>query len=164
MLGYTHSILRWFDDYNDLIAYQEEYPGDRDILPTLDIYQNFGLEGSMQIIKACQEAETTGVYDFIVITAHRAKGLEFDNVLLGDDFEPQFSDKDGLSIIALKKLIAKNLDCCMWLLLGLKRYYILIISLSLWHSSDKLTEIRAKNSLLPYNNPLAKVSRVLLIV
>lgn len=101
--GKTHSILRWFDDYSDLIAYQEEYPGDRDILPTLDIYQNFGLEGSMQIIKACQEAEATGVYDFIVTTAHRAKGLEFDSVLLGDDFEPQFSDKDGLSINSIKE-------------------------------------------------------------
>lgn len=37
------------------------------------------------------------------LTAHRAKGLEFDNVLLGDDFEPQFSDKDGLSIDSIKE-------------------------------------------------------------
>ena len=57
----------------------------------------------MQIIKVCQEAETTGDYDFIVTTAHRAKGLEYDNVVLGDDFESQFSNKDGLSINSIKE-------------------------------------------------------------
>ena len=143
--GKTHSILRWFDDYSDLIAYQEEYPADRDILPTLDIYQNFGLEGSMQIIKACQEAETTGVYDFIVTTAHRAKGLEFDNVLLGEDFEPQFSDKDGLSIDSIK---ATNSEEFRLLYVAITRAKKLLYAYHITELMGLINQINQKNAQL----------------
>lgn len=106
--GKNHPILRWFDDYSDLLHYQEEYPADREVLPTLDIYQNFGLAGSLHIIESCQKATDTGEYDFIVTTAHRAKGLEFDTVLLGDDFKDQFADEDGLSVESLEATNAEE--------------------------------------------------------
>lgn len=101
--GSTHPILRWFMDYDELLKYQNEYPSDRDILPTLNIYQNFGLHGSVEIIKKCLSAELRDDYDFVVTTAHRAKGLEFDNVLLANDFEKQFEVDGVVSVESVQK-------------------------------------------------------------
>lgn len=93
--GNNHHLLRWFGNYEELLKFREEYPNDRIILPSLNLYENFGLDKLTAIIKTCQDAELTGNYDFIVTTAHRAKGLEFDKVLLMDDFQTQFS-QDGV--------------------------------------------------------------------
>lgn len=93
--GKQHHLLRWFRDYEDLLEFREEYPNDRIILPALDLYENFGLHKLTSIIKTCQDAELKGNYNFIVTTAHRAKGLEFDKVLLMDDFQTPFS-QDGV--------------------------------------------------------------------
>lgn len=101
--GRTHNILKWFSDFDELLAYQHEYPSDRDILPTLQIYQNFGLAGSTEIISRCIRAERTEEYDFIVTTAHRSKGLEFDNVMLADDFTRQFENAEGLSMESISQ-------------------------------------------------------------
>ena len=101
--GNTHPILRWFQDYDELLNYQTEYPSDRDILPTLKIYQNFGLQGSVDIIKKCISAELKDEYDFVVTTAHRAKGLEFDKVLLANDFEKQFESDGNITVESLQK-------------------------------------------------------------
>lgn len=83
--GKHHSILKNFENYSELDNYCKNFPGDTNIAPTFRLYEKFGysfLIENLEIFKNItpERSET------IVTTAHRAKGQEWNKVLLGDDF------------------------------------------------------------------------------
>lgn len=100
---HENRILRWFDNYEELLEYQKAFPNDLEIVPILKIYQVFGLEDTIRVIDQCILAKETEIYDFLAVTAHSSKGLEFDKVLLGSDFIDQFADGGVLSIESITR-------------------------------------------------------------
>lgn len=83
--GSHHQILKNFENYSELELYCKNFPADTNIAPTFRLYEKFGysfLIDNLERFKniTAEQAET------IVTTAHRAKGQEWNRVLLGDDF------------------------------------------------------------------------------
>lgn len=88
-----HPILKNFADFDELVQYNEEYFGDQSIAPFLKLYQQYKY-GDIQRILA-ERNKVGDSYDFQVTTAHKAKGMEWDNVYIHDDFHDHFFNKDG---------------------------------------------------------------------
>lgn len=71
-----------FTSWVEVLEYVEEYPKS-DLLPIVALIENNSPNHLLDIIEKVSKAQS---YDCIVSTAHRAKGLEFKTVELGDDF------------------------------------------------------------------------------
>lgn len=90
----NHSVLKGFKDFEELSKYNEEFYGDQSISPYLKIYNEYEYQDIQDTLSRCNNLQTKRKWDFEVTTAHRAKGLEWDNVMLHSDFNDQFFNKD----------------------------------------------------------------------
>lgn len=90
----NHSILKGFKDFSELTKYNEEFHGDQSIAPYLKIYSEYEYKDIQNTLSKCSTLKSKDNYAFEVTTAHRAKGLEWDNVMLHSDFNDQFFNKD----------------------------------------------------------------------
>ncbi len=101
-----------FDNWHDLITYAREHD-DRELLICVNFIMKYG-PSSLDRIK---EIQTEASYreheaDIILTTAHRAKGREWNNVMLADDFNLKTDDDKNIYYVALTraKLRLKH-DC-----------------------------------------------------
>jgi F-box protein, helicase, 18 len=87
-------FYRAFGDFDSLALYGRE-TGDKDILSVVSVVKEYGaaLPGLIDQVSAGACAQP-GDADLLLMTAHRSKGLEFDQVLLDDDFH-DLIDKNG---------------------------------------------------------------------
>jgi hypothetical protein len=88
--------LKHFNDYNELLKFCETGMADPEwnvSVAMVEKYQD-GIPAQIQAIKnsLVSRAEDATV---TLITAHRAKGLEWDQVVLGEDFAELFDDTTG---------------------------------------------------------------------
>ena len=88
------AFYRDFNDFESLAAYGRE-TGDKDLLSLVSVVREYraALPGLIDSVmaRACEQA---GDADILLMTAHRSKGLEFDQVVLDDDF-PDLVDRKG---------------------------------------------------------------------
>jgi len=90
-----HPTLKNFKDFSELLKYNEEYFGDQSIAPYLKLYQEYEYDDIKRTLQRCSKLEEGSNWDFQVTTAHKAKGREWDNVLIHSDFNDSFFNKDG---------------------------------------------------------------------
>lgn len=90
----NHPILKGFNDFKELTTYNEEFYGDQSIAPFLKIYSEYEYADIQRTLTRCSNLKNQEKWDFQVTTAHRAKGLEWDNVMLHSDFNDQFFGKE----------------------------------------------------------------------
>jgi superfamily I DNA/RNA helicase len=88
------AFYRDFDDFESLALYGRE-TGDKDILSLVSVVREYraALPGLIATVTSAA-CEKPGDADILLMTAHRSKGLEFDQVLLDDDFQ-DLVDKEG---------------------------------------------------------------------
>lgn len=88
------AFYRDFDDFESLALHGRE-TGDKEILSLVSVVREYraALPGLIDAVTsaACAQA---GDADILLMTAHRSKGLEFDQVLLDEDFH-DLVDKHG---------------------------------------------------------------------
>lgn len=87
-------FYRAFEDFDALALYGRE-TGDMDILSVVSVVKEYGaaLPGLIEKVSASACAQP-GDAKLLLMTAHRSKGLEFEQVLLDDDFQ-DLVDKHG---------------------------------------------------------------------
>lgn len=90
----NHSVLKGFKDFQELTKYNEEFYGDQAISPYLKIYNEYEYRDIQNMLARCNNQSKQDDWAFEVTTAHRSKGLEWDNVMLHSDFNDQFFNKD----------------------------------------------------------------------
>lgn len=71
-----------FENWHEVQMYIEQYPN-CDLTPVFTLIENHGTEYLEKVIHQLDKAKE---YDCFVSTAHKAKGLEFSKVKIGDDF------------------------------------------------------------------------------
>ncbi|MBF7691694.1 UvrD-helicase domain-containing protein [Acinetobacter pollinis] len=71
-----------FSNWNEVLDYVEAYPKS-DLVPIVALIEG---NSTQYLINIINKIAATKSYDCMVSTAHRAKGLEFETVELGDDF------------------------------------------------------------------------------
>jgi F-box protein, helicase, 18 len=88
------AFYREFSDFESLASYGRE-TGDKDILSLVSMVREYrgALPGLIASVTA-QACEHAGDADILLMTAHRSKGLEFDQVVLDDDFH-ELIDRKG---------------------------------------------------------------------
>ena len=88
------AFYRDFADFDALALYGRE-TGDKEILSLVSVVREYRatLPGLIATVTAAA-CEQAGDADILLMTAHRSKGLEFDQVLLDDDFH-DLVDKKG---------------------------------------------------------------------
>ena len=80
-----------FHSWEEFITYMEDFNTDPELAITFNVYVNFGLE---EIIAALEVAKN--MEGVTVTTAHKAKGLEWDSIVLMSDFlKGFFETRDG---------------------------------------------------------------------
>ena len=81
----THPELMAFNTWGELMAFTEE-PGGGDLKALVQLINTYG---SVDIIRACDQIvdERRGCPDVVVSTAHKAKGREWNEVQVADDFK-----------------------------------------------------------------------------
>jgi F-box protein 18 (helicase) len=87
----------FYHDFNDIesLALHGRETGDKEILSLVSVVREYraALPGLIATVTAAA-CERPGDADILLMTAHRSKGLEFDQVLLDDDFH-DLVDKEG---------------------------------------------------------------------
>lgn len=78
-----HPLLFAFDTVSELRDYCEENPEDLEISGLVKLIDKFGAKGLISAIKRCEAMKKP---DIMVTTAHKSKGLEWDDVLISNDF------------------------------------------------------------------------------
>lgn len=81
----THPELIAFKNWAELMAFTEE-PGGGDLKALVQLIMQYG---SSELIRACNSLvdERRGYPDIVVSTAHKAKGREWGDVMVADDFK-----------------------------------------------------------------------------
>lgn len=95
-LGRTEcAALRGFPSYDSLQEFVSEYKTDTSIAPYYRLNEKFGVETIIELIDRCESDKSKKVKGSIATTAHRSKGLEWDTVVLNDDFCGAFQNYTG---------------------------------------------------------------------
>ncbi|MFK0181656.1 UvrD-helicase domain-containing protein [Streptomyces xanthochromogenes] len=88
----THPDLVLFQSWGELVEYAEEDPEGQDLLPLVEIIEKHGVG---KVLDAMGRLDAESDADFIVSTAHKAKGREWDTVRVANDFrEPTSRERD----------------------------------------------------------------------
>lgn len=82
--------LAWFNSWSDVHEYCETNEGS-DIKPLVKLVDDHGTE---QLKKALTKISSLQEADYIISTAHKAKGLEWNNVHLEDDYQFKLNEHD----------------------------------------------------------------------
>ncbi|TDF44484.1 ATP-dependent helicase [Streptomyces sp. WAC05374] len=95
----THPELVLFQSWGELQEYANDDPAGRDLLPLVEIVDEYGVE---VILRAVRSLDREEVADVTVSTAHKAKGRQWPTVRIAKDFEPspaEESDTNGAPIL-----------------------------------------------------------------
>ncbi|RZF02892.1 UvrD-helicase domain-containing protein [Streptomyces albidoflavus] len=86
-----HPELIAFESWEQLKDYAEQEEDGSDLIPLISLIEEHGAEG---VIKAAQALTDPSSADVVVSTAHKSKGLEWDNVRIGADFAERIPRED----------------------------------------------------------------------
>lgn len=91
-----HRAIKGFTSYNMLLEYAENMPDDINISAYVRLYKRFDYAVIRDLLAKCRNIGDAkkGQVKFAT-TAHKSKGLEWDSVLIHDDFNNAFIDKNG---------------------------------------------------------------------
>jgi len=78
-----HKLLYAFDNKGELMDYCDECPNDLEVSGMVKLIERFGAKALMAAMSRCSNQQRP---DILVTTAHKSKGLEWDNVILYNDF------------------------------------------------------------------------------
>ena len=87
-----HADLGAFRSWADVVDYVKSGDGS-DIAALVRMVDSYGVE---TLYEVCDNASDEAAADVVLSTAHKAKGREWDRVVIGADFEPQ-QEREGLS-------------------------------------------------------------------
>ncbi|WP_378347428.1 3'-5' exonuclease [Acinetobacter baumannii] len=90
-----HKLLYAFDNKGELMDYCDECPNDLEVSGMVKLIERFGAKALMAAISRCSNQQRP---DIIVTTAHKSKGLEWDNVILYNDFGYDIDESGALEI------------------------------------------------------------------
>ncbi|MFE7965241.1 UvrD-helicase domain-containing protein [Streptomyces cellulosae] len=79
-----HPELIAFESWDQVVDYAKNEDDGSDLLPLIDLIDEYGPE---EVIKASKALTDTRSADVTVSTSHKAKGLEWDYVRIGDDWK-----------------------------------------------------------------------------
>ena len=82
--------LAWFNSWHDVHEYCETNDGS-DIKPLVKLVDDHGTD---PLKRALAKISPIGQGDYIISTAHKAKGLEWDRVHIEDDYQFKLNDKE----------------------------------------------------------------------
>lgn len=88
-----HRELMMFESWLEVLEFVESAEGSG-LVPLVNLIDQHGADKLIEILKAASNVENA---DYIISTAHKAKGLEWNNVRLDGGFNYKI-DKDGLHI------------------------------------------------------------------
>lgn len=91
-----HEILERYSSINEVLLADAE--GDLALASVQTMLKNFSataLRRAVERLVPVKEASRLGRADLLVVTAHKAKGLEWDSVRIGPDFKAPRRGKDG---------------------------------------------------------------------
>lgn len=77
-------IISCFSNYQELAEYAKLMPGDLSVTPIYKMYEKHGYTKIRNAIDSFTSNKNN--HDVIILTAHKSKGLEFDNVMYSEDF------------------------------------------------------------------------------
>lgn len=88
----AHPDLCLFPRWEDVQRYVEEDPTGADLKTFVSLIDEYGPDKLIEILGTLVSQDTA---DVSISTVHKTKGLEFDRVLIGDDFpEPEETDRN----------------------------------------------------------------------
>lgn len=80
----NHPIINCFSNYQELTEYAQLMPSDLSVTPIYKMYEKHGYTKIRNAIDSFTENKNN--HDVRILTAHKSKGLEFDNVMYSEDF------------------------------------------------------------------------------
>jgi hypothetical protein len=89
-----HADLGAFKNWDDVIDYVNNDHGGSDLRALVNMVTDFGTDTLIEIADKAVDEEK-GNPDVVITTAHKAKGREWDNVLIANDFEPPVDPETG---------------------------------------------------------------------
>lgn len=89
-----HPKLKGFSGFEQLKEYAKSYPRDMEISSYVRMYLTIGMKSVLETIESVENIKAHEHKGPFVTTAHRSKGLEWDNVLLAPDMYSVFEDVD----------------------------------------------------------------------
>ena len=92
---FTHPVLSAFDSFADLVEYVNENENDPQVSKIVKLIYKFGSRRLLAILSACSKEKNP---DVMITTCHKAKGLEWDSVMLGNDYCYEINDDGDLEI------------------------------------------------------------------
>lgn len=98
-----HFILSNFSNYKEMQKFVDEFSFDTTIAPTVKLYNEYGYDKICEILNNANNIDRNNTDVVIATTAHKSKGLEWDGVLIWDDFKAvmrcgdmeEYLDSDG---------------------------------------------------------------------
>lgn len=89
----THPLVKDFGSIKDLDQYLDATPGDMQLQPYRKLHRIYGGDKILEMIENLRNTKITKS-TVVGVTAHSAKGLEYDHVCLASDFMNVFFDED----------------------------------------------------------------------
>lgn len=90
-----HPLLYAFEHKNELMEYCDENPEDLEITGMVKIIEQFGIKSVLASMARCSKELKP---DIMITTAHKSKGLEFDNVVINSDYNYDIQSLDNILI------------------------------------------------------------------
>ncbi|UYL86246.1 hypothetical protein [Acinetobacter phage vB_AbaM_CP14] len=90
-----HKLLYAFENKGELMDYCEECPNDLEVSGMVKLIERFGAKALMAAMSRCSNQQRP---DIMVTTAHKSKGLEWDNVILYNDFGYDIDESGALEV------------------------------------------------------------------
>lgn len=85
--------LAAFNSWEEVMAYVEDDEG-RDLRPMVKLISKYGTQAIYDVCRNSARVDSRDA-DVVVVTAHKSKGLEWDRVLIHNDFQPPKDNEDG---------------------------------------------------------------------
>lgn len=90
-----HADLGAFDNWADVLDYVNNDAAGGDIRSMVNIIENFGVETIMEVCDKAASGKEPPKGALVLSTAHKAKGREWDRVVIHTDFIPQTDPETG---------------------------------------------------------------------
>jgi superfamily I DNA/RNA helicase len=102
--GTDHPDLAGFDTWTEVQDYVENDPSGEDLKLLVNLIDKYGVD---EVLRAVANSTPEARADVVVSTAHKAKGREWDYVVLGSDFNPNRTDDEELRLLYVAATRAK---------------------------------------------------------
>lgn len=93
--------LAGFAKFSDLLSYSQDCPQDTDISPYVRMYCTVGMGKVLEAIDFIETIDPKTHLGAVVTTAHRSKGLEWDNVVLCSDMQEVWPEGGFIDVAEL---------------------------------------------------------------